>query len=478
MSVEITKVLDHSARALERLAMQYKDKPKLAALLGIFTTKVQEIEDALWDVYMLRRLPAPAENLLTSGVLASGSSALTASIKVAPGRLYLVRVTTIRALGLGGSSITVTGAGQTWSTVHKVEGLDGSTCRVDVLACMPTVAGEGQLTIATGGFTAEVTWQVHEWTGLDTSGTNGSGAIASVLASSGTGVTSLAVNATTAGAGTAAVLLGRKLSGTITWSGVDSTADATGKVATAKRVGSVGNVSASFASTSGALIVLILRSASGGFAFGESLNILGRIVGQERENSADDSEYRTRISARVQANRSSGHIEDVLRVFDILLPNATLKMTPYYPAGFVLDATPSVSAALEQVYRQFLEASKAAGVEAQFTYSSGLASGMFTTAVSSFLNGFHGSGSGTLNVDSTAGFPDSGTLVINGTLADGEQVTYTAKTATTFTLSGTTAQAHASNSEVTLANADYLTQGWGDEANSALGGQLASAVAL
>lgn len=64
------------------------------------------------------------------------------------------------------------------------------------------------------------------------------------------------------------------------------------------------------------------------------------------------------------------------------------------------------------------------------------------------LNGAHTNSVTTITVDSTAGFPNSGTLRINN-----EQITYTGRTATTFTgatrgANGTSAVAHNDNDVV------------------------------
>lgn len=48
-------------------------------------------------------------------------------------------------------------------------------------------------------------------------------------------------------------------------------------------------------------------------AIGEQLDIIGRIVGQDREGLSDD-DYRRYIRARIAANNSDGTIEDLLTV--------------------------------------------------------------------------------------------------------------------------------------------------------------------
>lgn len=56
-------------------------------------------------------------------------------------------------------------------------------------------------------------------------------------------------------------------------------------------------------------------------AYGESLNILGRIVGEPR-NEHDDPSYRVRIRARIRVNQSFGTPNDILAVLKLLDPSA------------------------------------------------------------------------------------------------------------------------------------------------------------
>lgn len=103
-------------------------------------------------------------------------------------------------------------------------------------------------------------------------------------------------------------------------------------------------------------------------AVGEQLDVIGRVVGQDRE-SADDAEYKLRIAARIRANLSTGAAEDLYTVFGILLPGITLSIVPQYPASFIMDALEEIDGDLVPLYRQFFSDTKAAGVYAQFTYS-------------------------------------------------------------------------------------------------------------
>lgn len=103
-------------------------------------------------------------------------------------------------------------------------------------------------------------------------------------------------------------------------------------------------------------------------AVGAQLDVLGRLVGQDRE-SADDTEYRLRIAARIRANRSGGAAEDLYAVFRILLPDHTLSIVPQYPAAFLMEASQQIDESLLPLYKKFFGDTKAAGVYGQFIYA-------------------------------------------------------------------------------------------------------------
>jgi hypothetical protein len=95
--------------------------------------------------------------------------------------------------------------------------------------------------------------------------------------------------------------------------------------------------------------------------------------------------------------------------------------------------------------------------------------GFSTNAAVDYLNGAINSTDATITVDSTAGFATTGTILINQ-----ELITYTGKTATTFTgctrgTNGTVAASHNDNSTVYNAN---TFNGWGQSADTSTGTQL------
>ncbi len=96
-------------------------------------------------------------------------------------------------------------------------------------------------------------------------------------------------------------------------------------------------------------------------AFGESLNVLGRIVGEGRDGR-DDPSYRVRIRARIRINSSFGHADDILEMLALLDP-ATFYYTATPPAAFTIgmSAAPSGFASATEMASLIGECS-AAGV--------------------------------------------------------------------------------------------------------------------
>lgn len=96
-------------------------------------------------------------------------------------------------------------------------------------------------------------------------------------------------------------------------------------------------------------------------ATGEALDVLGRIVGEERVGLTDEP-FRLRIQARVATNKSSGTGDEVLRIF-ALLTDLPLTLREEFPAAFVVRVG---GGALEypEVYADILQRAKPAGVRA------------------------------------------------------------------------------------------------------------------
>lgn len=109
---------------------------------------------------------------LTTGSSTSNvASYTTASISPTPGRLVLVAV--LATVGSGTVDVTLAGCGLTWT---KVEQTPAAARTVHLFRAMgaPT---SGALTITGSTSMTSALWQAVEFNGVDTSGTNGSGAI-------------------------------------------------------------------------------------------------------------------------------------------------------------------------------------------------------------------------------------------------------------------------------------------------------------
>lgn len=99
-------------------------------------------------------------------------------------------------------------------------------------------------------------------------------------------------------------------------------------------------------------------------AFGEQLDILGDLVGQPREG-ADDTTYRQRVRARVALNRSSGTSPELIALFLLLVPTATLKLRDEWPAALTLEVNGvAVTSATAAILVYFLRLAKVGGVRA------------------------------------------------------------------------------------------------------------------
>ena len=127
-------------------------------------------------------------------------------------------------------------------------------------------------------------------------------------------------------------------------------------------------------------------------AVDEQLRKIGRIVGQPNQGSWDDDTYRLYIKARIRANKSNGHGDDVIDVLN-LVEAADFVLSEVYPAAMYVDfetqpdADPAILIELARrakgsgVRLQLLYGSRDVGVDA-FTFCTG------TTEVASTTEGF------------------------------------------------------------------------------------------
>jgi hypothetical protein len=99
-------------------------------------------------------------------------------------------------------------------------------------------------------------------------------------------------------------------------------------------------------------------------AEGEQLDILGKIVGQERGALTDD-QYRLFILARILANRSKGRASDLGEILEVLgFP--TIDIWEHYPAEIHVSVA---GADYGELVVEILDDAKAGGVMLRFTFS-------------------------------------------------------------------------------------------------------------
>lgn len=206
-------------------------------------------------------------------------------------------------------------------------------------------------------------------------------------------------------------------------------------------------------------------------AVGDALDVLGKIVGERRDGAAD-ADYRIRVRARIRANLSNGTVEDVLAVLRALLGSsagaATISWVDRYPAMFEARISGvAIPAGQVMIYVRFIRDSKAGGVGAHFGWQTVPDAQAFTMAVAACLTIAGLIGDTLIQVDTTAGFPSAGILVIEEGEATEETVVYNVRGASSF--SGfTLTQPHAVGAAAKLTPSPGL--GFGDDTNPATGG--------
>lgn len=125
-----------------------------------------------------------ATAILGSGLRATQSSYATASWLPVAGRVYLFTVMNYPPSGTAGLP-TVTGNGQTWTQV--ITQLTGdNTNRITTFRCLAAAPSTGTSTIDFGGVNQTFAgWLISDITGMDASGSNGSGAIVQAVGATG-----------------------------------------------------------------------------------------------------------------------------------------------------------------------------------------------------------------------------------------------------------------------------------------------------
>jgi hypothetical protein len=102
-------------------------------------------------------------------------------------------------------------------------------------------------------------------------------------------------------------------------------------------------------------------------AEGEQLDVLGRIVGEERQGRSDD-DYRIAIGARIRSNVSNASVEDIIAVLKSAV-DRTYEVKDLGYASFLVRLVDDVGTASPTELNAILQRIKGGGVRADFIYS-------------------------------------------------------------------------------------------------------------
>jgi hypothetical protein len=139
--------------------------------------------------------PAGSGGTITQSLLTSGHNVnnlkvyTTGSIAPAPNALVTVAVLTHGTA----PSPTLTGGGMASWTVIGTISYNGDLDRLTIYRALSSAPGSGPITITSSVTVGNCQWIVSQWSGVDVSGTNGSGAIVQEASNSGTSVSGLSV---------------------------------------------------------------------------------------------------------------------------------------------------------------------------------------------------------------------------------------------------------------------------------------------
>jgi adhesin/invasin len=143
---------------------------------------------------------APGGGAITHTLLTSGNDVnnvkifTTASISPAPNTLVTVAVTTHNATAAAPAP-TLTGGGMaSWDVVATVtyDAVGAPKKRITIFRAMSPAPGSGPITITSSITLSNCQWIVSQWSGVETSGSNGSGAIVQTGTNAADAVTTLA----------------------------------------------------------------------------------------------------------------------------------------------------------------------------------------------------------------------------------------------------------------------------------------------
>jgi adhesin/invasin len=141
----------------------------------------------------------PTQGAITHTLLTSGNDVnnvkifTTASIAPAPNTLVTVAVTTHNSTAAAPSP-TLTGGGMaSWDVVATItyDVVGTPKKRITIYRAMSSTPGSGPITITSSATLSNCQWIVSQWSGVETGGTNGSGAIVQTGSNAADAVTTL-----------------------------------------------------------------------------------------------------------------------------------------------------------------------------------------------------------------------------------------------------------------------------------------------
>lgn len=195
-------------------------------------------------------------------------------------------------------------------------------------------------------------------------------------------------------------------------------------------------------------------------ATGATLDALGKLVGQAR-NGLVDADYRRYIAARVRANSSDGLPDQLLAICRLVVNDDMVAYT-YRNVGvaayeIIANSGPTggvISDAVAAIVTAFIGSASAAGVRGVFRYDTDVDDVVFRFMPAAFATIAITAADTTITVGSTAGFPDAGSFNAELGTANADTITYTGRTATTFTGCTGVAHNHANGTALTIPAGD------------------------
>lgn len=187
-------------------------------------------------------------------------------------------------------------------------------------------------------------------------------------------------------------------------------------------------------------------------AVGATLALIGRLVGQ-LNNGQDDDTYRRFVIARIATNFSNGTRETMIRIAQLILNDANAKVVVNNlgPAASSvrIDGSP-VTDTLASILISFLRQAANVGIQINLQSSPNPIADQFALGRTAYAAIDIATGANTIVVESTVGFPASGTLDIDFGLGVQEQVSYRLLDDVSFTLRAPTGNDHAIRAAVQL----------------------------